>query len=353
MPEATTSPAGAPTVLARATIVDVAKAAGVSRQTVSNALNRPDRVAAPTLERVLDAVERLRFTPMVSAQQLRRQRASAAGFEVNPSHQGRLGHILDEFLVELTVDAPHHGIHVVAFAPDPADVVAGYRQTLASGLVDGFVLADTRHRDPRPDWLLEHEVPFVSFGRVWDRPELTRWVDVDGRAGLRTAVAHLVGNGYAHVGFLGWPAGSPVGDDRRAGWVEGLAAAGLGTSPEEAEEAVQDLDEATGAASRLLDRLDAVRRPAGSVALVCASDLLALGALRAVRSLGREPGRDVGVVGFDDTDVAAAMQLTSVHQPVAEAARAAWRMLLAPAGAPPVAQLLAPTLTVRASSIPG
>lgn len=342
-----------PSTASRATIVDVAKAAGVSRQTVSNALNRPDRVAPPTLERVLDAVERLRFTPMVSAQQLRRQRASAAGFEVNPSQHGRLGHILDEFLVELTVDAPRHGIHVVAFAPDPDDVVAGYRQTLASGLVDGFVLADTRHGDPRPDWLLAHEVPFVSFGRVWDKPELTRWVDVDGRAGLRTAVAHLADQGYAHVGFLGWPAGSPVGDDRRAGWVDGLAEAGLATSPEEAEEAVQDLDEATGAATRLLDHLGAVRRPAGSTAVVCASDLLALGALRAVRALGLEPGRDVGVVGFDDTDVAAAMQLTSVHQPVAEAARAAWRMLLAPAGTTPAAQLLAPTLTVRASSTPG
>jgi len=327
----------------RPTIVDVAEAAGVSRQTVSNALNRPHKVAPVTLERVLREIERLRFTPHVSAQQLRRQRASAYGFEVNPSGHRRLGHILDEFLVELTVSAPSHASHLVAFAPDPDDVIAGYRQTLASGLVDGFVLADTRHSDPRPPWLLEQHVPFVSFGRVWDLPELTRWVDVDGHAGVLQAVRHLAEAGYAQIGWLGWPAGSPVGDNRRQGWSDGLAELGV-TGDAPTAEAVQDLDEATDAAARLLDRLGP------DSAVVCASDLLALGVLRAVRNRGLEPGRDVGVVGFDDTDVAAAMQLTSVHQPVAEAARTAWDMLVDPTSTPgPV--LLEPSLTVRASSV--
>jgi LacI family transcriptional regulator len=327
----------------RATIVDVAAAAGVSRQTVSNALNSPHKVAPDTLERVLREVDRLRFTPHVSAQQLRRQRASAFGFEVNPSGHRRLGHILDEFLVELTVSAPADRGHLVAFAPDPDDVIAGYRKTLASGLVDGFVLADTRHDDPRPAWLLEHHVRFVSFGRVWDLPELTRWVDVDGRAGVLGAVRHLAEAGYGQIGWLGWPPGSPVGDERRQGWVDGLAAL-RSTAEAPSAESVQDLDEAIEAAERLLERLGP------DAAIVCASDLLALGALRAVRNHGLQPGRDVGIVGFDDTDVAAAMQLTSVRQPVAQAARTAWDLLLDPDSTPgPV--LLEPTLTVRASSV--
>jgi len=328
---------------ARPTIVDVASAAGVSRQTVSNVLNRPDRVAPDTLERVQREIDRLGFTPHVSAQQLRRKRAWAYGFEVNPSGHRRMGHILDEFLVELTVSAPSHTSHLLAFAPDPDDVVAGYRQTLASGLVDGFVLADTRQSDPRPPWLIEHEVPFVSFGRVWDLPELTRWVDVDGHAGVRGAVHHLVDAGYRQVGFLGWPAGSPVGDDRRRGWSDAVAELGLDASAPAAA-SVQDIDEATDAAEQLLGRLGP------DAAIVCASDLLALGALRAVRNRGLRPGADIGVVGFDDTDVAAAMGLTSVHQPVAEAARIAWDMLVDPARHPgPV--LLEPTLTIRASSL--
>ncbi|WP_323096227.1 LacI family DNA-binding transcriptional regulator [Intrasporangium sp. YIM S08009] len=340
MGEGTTTVPGA-----RPTIVDVASAAGVSRQTVSNVLNRPDRVAPDTLERVQREIDRLGFTPHVSAQQLRRKRAWAYGFEVNPSGHRRMGHILDEFLVELTVSAPSHTSHLVAFAPDPDDVVAGYRQTLASGLVDGFVLADTRPSDPRPPWLIEHAVPFVSFGRVWDQPELTRWVDVDGAAGVRGAVHHLVDAGYRQVGFLGWPAGSPVGDDRWRGWNDALMELGLDESAPAAA-SVQDIDEATDAAEELLGRLGP------DAAIVCASDLLALGALRAVRNRGLRPGADIGVVGFDDTDVAAAMSLTSVHQPVADAARIAWDMLVDPARHPgPV--LLEPTLTIRSSSLRG
>jgi LacI family transcriptional regulator len=329
----------------RSTIIDVARAAGVSRQTVSNVVNQPDKVAPATRERVEREIARLGFTPHVTARQLRRRRASAYGFEVNFAGHRRMGHVLDEFLVEMTVAAPAHGAHLVTFAPDQADVVAGYRTTLASGLVDGFVLADTRHDDPRPVWLLEHRVPFVSFGRVWDRPDLHAWVDVDGAAGVRAAVAHLLAAGYDRVGFLGWPAGSPVGDDRRAGWHAGLADAGLEPAEALVEESVQDHEQATAAAQRLLARLG----PGSAVA--CASDLLGLGVVRAARNAGLALGRDVGVVGFDDTDVADALGVTSVRQPLAEAARTAWQLLtdpLPPDQRQPV--LLTPTLTVRAST---
>lgn len=327
----------------RATIIDVARAAGVSRQTVSNTLNRPERVAPETLDRVNREIERLGFTPNVTAQQLRRRRASAYGFEVNPSGAARLGHVLDEFLVELTIAAPDHSSHLVTFAPAPEDVLEGYRHMLGTGLVDGFVLAHTRRGDPRPQWLRERAVPFVSFGRIWDSPGFEHWVDVDGRAGVRQAVTHLIEAGYRQVGFLGWPSGSAVGDDRRLGWLDGLAEAGL-TASAMVEESNQDLDEATEAAGRLLDRMGQ------DGAVICASDLLALGALRACRAHGLEPGRDAGVVGFDDTDVAEALQITSIRQPIQAAAAATWRMLHATgsAGIRPV--LLSPTLTLRHST---
>jgi DNA-binding LacI/PurR family transcriptional regulator len=327
----------------RATIVDVATAAGVSRQTVSNALNFPDRVAPGTLLRVHREIERLGFTPNAAAQQLRRRKASAYGFEVNPSGAGKMGHILDGFLVELTVAAPDHSCHLVTFAPDLANLLSGYDSILSTGLVDGFVLGDTRHDDPRPAWLLQNDVPFVTFGRIWDEPQMGRWVDVDGRAGMRLGVEHLLAQGYTSIAYLGWPDGSPVGDDRRRGWLGGLADAGLADSPI-AEETVQDLPAATAAADRLLGRLG----PDG--AILCASDLLALGALRAVRNRGLEPGRDIGVVGFDDSDVAEALQLTSLRQPLRQAAAEAWRIVHEKGTDLALTALLAPTLTVREST---
>jgi DNA-binding LacI/PurR family transcriptional regulator len=326
----------------RATILDVARAAGVSRQTVSNALNHPARVSPDTLDRVTREIRRLGFRPNATAQQLRRRRASAYGFEVNPAGVSRMGHILDEFLVELTGWAPSHTSHLVTFSAPADDELSAYHHMLGTGLVDGFVLANTRPGDPRPAWLIEHGVPFVAFGRIWDLPALTHWVDVDGRAGVREAVAHLATAGYRRVAFLGWPTGSPVGDDRRQGWVDGLETTGL-SDAELVEEAVQDLDEATSAAARLIDRLG------DGGAVVCASDLLALGVMRAARNRGLRPGADIGVVGFDDTDVADALQLTSIRQPLREAARAAWEVLLGPGDVTrPV--LLRPHLTIRSTT---
>jgi LacI family transcriptional regulator len=326
--------------------VDVAAAAGVSRQTVSNVLNSPERVARPTRERVTREIERLGFTPHAAAQQLRRRRAHAYGFDVDPSGIGGMGPVLSEFLVALTSSAPSHGSHLVTFSSRPGSVVQDYEQLLATGLVDGFVIGDTRLGDPRPDWLLERNVPFVAFGRAWDRPELDRWVDVDGRAGMQLGVSHLLGQGYESIGFLGWPAGSPVGDDRRRGWLAGLADAGLAADPM-AEEAAQDLGAATAAAGRLLDRLGPAR---GSIAVLCATDTFALGAHRAARARDLVPGRDVGIVGFDDSDIAVALDLTSLRQPLAEVAAHTWRLFESEQPGPDGSVLLTPTIVPRAST---
>src|SRR5262249_54263285 len=101
--------------------------------------------------------------------------------------------------------------------------------------------------------------------------------------------------------------------------------------------------------SRLLDRADA------PTALVCASDTLAMGALRALEACGMAPGRDIAVTGFDDTPTAAALPvgLTSVHQPLEDVAAAIVKLLdaeLSDAGAFDTGELLTPTLVVRGTS---
>src|SRR5687768_13959873 len=122
----------------------------------------------------------------------------------------------------------HCAYVVPSGSPGISPILHGYRQMWARRLVDAFVVADTHHDDPRPPWLEEHGIPYASFGRVWDDPTFTCWVDVDGAAGTRTAVEHCLGAGYATVAFLGWPPGSVVGDDRRHGWAQGCADAAGG-----------------------------------------------------------------------------------------------------------------------------
>ena len=329
----------------RATLVDVAAAAGVSRQTVSNVLNAPERVSPETAERVRVHIDRLSFRPNTAAQALRRRRAAALGLQVSCPDGHSLGTLAEPFLYELTAAARSRDVHVVTFsAADPDDPTAEYERLLGVRAVDGFLLTDTRHDDPRPRWLRAREVPHASFGRIWDEPEVRSWVDVDGCAGIAAGVHHLAEQGYRAVGFLGWPEGSPVGDDRRTGWRSACEARGWSTDGLAAT-ATQDVHAAAAAVAPVLDRLGE------GAALVCASDTLALGAWTAVRERGLRPGVDVGVVGFDDSAIAEAFDLTSLRQPLAEIAQTMLALLTDDVAAPPAeGALLQAAVVQRASS---
>ncbi|HEV7172248.1 LacI family DNA-binding transcriptional regulator [Pedococcus sp.] len=328
----------------RATVIDVARAAGVSRQTVSNVVNQPERVAADTLERVRREIARLGFRPSRAARNLKQERAGAWGLELKTAGAGRQGNLLVNFLVSLTTLSHRHDAHIVPFtAPDPEAPIAAYEDLLASRLADGFVLTDTRHGDPRPRWLRDSGVPFASFGRIWDDPTHAGWVDIDGAAGVDAAVRHLAGNGFERIGFLGWPPGSPVGDDRRAGWSRATLDLGLQRSDWQAT-AAQDFTLAAAAAGPLIDRLGR------GAAMVCASDALAVGAWMVLINRGWQPGLDFGLVGFDDGDLAAALDLSTVRQPLAEIAD---RVLALLGGeGDDVGLLIPPELVIRASSSP-
>ena len=294
---------------ARATVNDVASAARVSRQTVSNALKHPERVRPETLRRVHAEIERLGYSPSTAASSLRQQRAGAVGMELTGLGSQSLSDALAPFLVSLTIAAPSHECHIVTFGSDRGGpTLERYREMWRGRLVDAFVIMDTHHDDPRPTWLAGHGIPFASFGRVWDDPGFTAWADVDGRAGTESAVEHLVASGYGAIGFLGWPAGSLVGDERRDGWLTATARHGRGDPTLQAT-SNQVLQEAIDAAGPLVDRVG--RRGA----VVCASDMLALAVHHVLLSRGLAPGRDVGIVGFDGSQSALAHGLTSVAQP--------------------------------------
>lgn len=326
----------------RATLLDVAAASRVSRQTVSNALNNPERVAPETLQRVQAEIARLGFRPNRAARSLRRQRANALGFQVAPVNARPFANLLDPFLAALTEAAQRDDAHVITFVADDADVLATYEQLLSTQVVDGFVLSHTRHADPRAGWLRERRVPFVSFGQIWDDPTVTSWVDVDGRAGTAAAVEHLRERGYRRVAWLGWPDGSPVGEDRRAGWL--AAAAELDQDAGSLSGTTQqDALAAATAADPLLDRL------APGDAVACVSDVVALGVTLALGRRGLRPGADIGVTGFDDGDLAEVFGISTVRQPLADIAGLLIRLLESPTE-PPHGVLVTPTVVHRTST---
>lgn len=331
----------------RATINDVARAANVSRQTVSNVVNRPERVAVGTRERVAAEISRLGYRPSSAAKSLRQQRAGAIGIELNTLGAKARSEVVYPFVVDLSIQAREHACHIVTFGSEAATPsISGYEAMIRARLVDAFVLADTHHGDPRPAFLDAERIPYATFGRVWDEPGFTRWADVDGRAGTRMVTEHLLAQGYERIGFLGWPTGSATGDDRREGWRETLAAAGLLDESLTAE-TVQDLAQARRAAADLVARVG----PRG--AIVGVSDVVALGALHAAQGAGHTVGKDFGVTGFDGSSLAAMNDLTTLGQPLDLIAGHLLTMIscsLAGLPDPDAGVLVEPTLHPRASS---
>lgn len=339
-PPAPRSPSGS------VTMAMVARRAGVSTQTVSNALNTPDLLRPETLERVRQAVDEMGYRPHRAARSLRTRASRLIGYAIAPAVPGISTPVLDRFLHALSETADAAGYRLLLFAAGQGeDELGAYEELLREHGVDAFVLSGTERGDRRQAWLDRRGIPFVAFGRMWSEQDVGDWVDVDGAAGTEAATERLAAAGHHRIGFLGWPAGSGVGDDRAAGWERAMRARGLPVGGRRTE-SVEDVDAAARAARPLLD--------AGVTAVVAASDTLALGCYRELGARDGTPGRDVAVVGFDDSPVAPLLSpaLASVAQPLDAVGREAMRLLLArmadPAK-PPERVLLPPALVVRAS----
>lgn len=340
------------------TLADVAELAGVSRQTVSNAINNPDLLRPDTLIRVQEAIADLGYTPNRAARNLRTRASHLIGMRFTPAQEGTANATMDRFLhalVEATDDA---GYHLLLFAGDDEDPVAGYGALLRSTAVDAFVVTDTYLGNPQSTWLDERRAPFVAFGRPWDDPHAHHaWVDVDGAAGTRMATEHLLALGHTRIGWIGWHKDSPIGEDRRAGWTTAMRERGLPTSGL-ASRVEDTIGSGHDAAAALLDQRcesrdgDDLGPP---TAFVCASDTLAMGALHLFSERGLRPGADIALVGFDDSQVAQTVPggLTSVRQPLEDAAVEIVKALSGLLATPPVRSdgvLLEPTIALRGSA---
>ncbi|MEU2728576.1 LacI family DNA-binding transcriptional regulator [Streptomyces griseoviridis] len=329
------------------TLASVAQHSGVSPQTVSNALNSPDLLAPETLARVRRSIEILDYRPHQAARSLRTNASRLIGFEMQPGAFGLVGPAMEDFLHALSERADESGYGVLLFGGATArqDEIERYDELLRKRSVDAFVLTNTRRGDPRPGLLRKRGIPFVTFGR-WSARGPEDWVDVDGAHGTAAAVDHLVGLGHRKIAFLGWPKGSGVGDDREQGWKGAMLRHGLSVR---------------GLRFRALDDADAAREAvegifsAGVTAVVAASDTLALGCYQALRLLDLVPGRDVAVIGFDDSAASKLLSpgLSSVRQPLKEVGHSCVRLLLARVEQPrrdPEQVLLQPELIVRESA---
>ncbi|MDJ0752372.1 MAG: LacI family DNA-binding transcriptional regulator [Ardenticatenaceae bacterium] len=332
------------------TLKDVASQAGVSYQTVSKVLNGKANVTPETESRIWDAVEMLGYKPNVSARNLRTQSSHLIGYAWRALDENRP--VLDRFLYKAAQTAEEHGYHLLTFLIGSDDLMdtQTYQAMYDRRQVDGFLLADTNQNDPRIAYLIEQGIPFTSFGQAnknWD----FCWVDVDGQDGIEQVVDHLLERGHQRIAMLGWPAESQTGQHREAGYRSKMKEAGL---PLETEWMVR-VDNTVQAGAEGVRQLLALPTDKHPTAVVCISDVIAIGAMNGLAAAGLQVGQDIAVTGYDDIPMSEFLHppLTTVRQPITAVGQAVVDLLLKQINNQSIEQkgiLLKPRLVVRRSS---
>jgi LacI family transcriptional regulator len=329
-----------------ATIHDVARYAGVSAGTVSNVLNRPGYVAAPTRERVLAAIADLGFTPIQHARKFPAGRQRTLGLA--------LADLANPFFVDVALgaeaEAKSLGVGVVMIHNgDDAGREQDNLEVLVQQRVHGIMIAPVRADAAALDRLDARDIPLVYVDRVDERSKRC-WVKTDDVAGGRLAGQHLLALGHRDVAFVGNLGTSAQVDRRFEGFAAPLAEAGI--VPERVVTDSWRITDGRQAGAAL------AARPPGELptAIMCGNDLIALGVLLEFARRGIRAPDDVSIVGFDDLSwsEAATVPLTTVRQPREELGRHAVRLLLdeIDRGEAHTHQheLLVPELVIRASS---
>ncbi|MGW0809292.1 LacI family DNA-binding transcriptional regulator [Nonomuraea sp. NPDC002799] len=338
------------------TLEDVARAAGVSRATVSRVINGIRNVDPAIQEVVRRSIAETGYVPNQAARSLVTRRAGAIALVVSgaggepaenpfPSQVfadpffGRVAGGVVGFLRPL-------GIHPILMFAETEETRRQVIAYLRQGNADGALLVSTHGADPLPHLLVEARLPAVLFARP-ARPLPISYVDLGHRAGARLAADRLVARGCRRVATIAGPLDVPAAQDRLAGFQEAMAVHGHPCVP------VAEGNFTPASGESAMERLLAEHADLDGV--FAANDVMAQGALAALRRHGRRVPDEVAVVGFDDSSVAVACvpPLTTVRHPVEDMAAEMGRLLLAhldDPGQPPTSKIFEPSLVVRDSA---
>ncbi|CAI3797237.1 LacI family DNA-binding transcriptional regulator [Pseudarthrobacter sp. MM222] len=331
-----------------ASVKDVAALAGVSVGTVSNVLNRPEKVSADVMSRVQAAIEKLGFVRNDAARQLRAGMSHSIGLVVLDAG--------NPFFTELARGAEdraaaEHFTVLVGNSNEDAGREGAYLDLFEQQRVRGVLLSPVGNVLPRLEQLRGRGIPTVLVDRQTENLSFSS-VAVDDLAGGEMAAAHLLSLGRRRIAFVGGPSGIRQVADRLSGARKATQQVSEATLEVVETESLTVLSgRAAGEAIRL--------RPAGMRpdAIFAANDLLAMGVLQGLMLMGDvQVPKEIALIGYDDIEFAAAavVPMSSIRQPSALIGSTALELLLreasAEAGFVPTQIVFPPELVVRAST---
>ncbi|MEJ3653665.1 LacI family DNA-binding transcriptional regulator [Actinomycetes bacterium KLBMP 9759] len=323
----------------RPTMSDVARLAGVHKATASRALNpaTSSQVNPTTARRILAVAKQLGYTPNTTARSLRTSRTFTVGVLIpdltNPLFPPIVRGIENVLF-------PRGYTALVANTDNDADREAAHFDTLLARQVDGFILATGRRTHPLVQSAHDRGIATVMVNRGTD-PPMFPLVTGDDTAGITAVVDHLAELGHRRVAHLAGPVSLSTGLARTKAYLSAVAAHRI--PPAVVETTTYSAPAGFDAMRKLLDAADPL-----PTAVVAANDLIALGALRAIRAHGLSCPDDISLTGFNDMPFLDELSppLTSVRVPQYELGTESARLLLEQIdGGPAVAKTL--TLPVR------
>ncbi|MEU2113066.1 LacI family DNA-binding transcriptional regulator [Streptomyces sp. NPDC087659] len=335
-----------------ARLADIAAQAGVSEATVSRVLNGKPGVASTTRESVLAALDVLGYERPVK---LRRRSAGLVGL-ITPELENPIFPALAQVIGQALTRQGY--TPVLATQTPGGSTEDELTEMLVDRGVSGIIFVSGLHADTTADMqryekLRAQGVPFVLVDGFSPQVQAP-FISPDDRAAMQLAVTHLVSLGHTRVGLALGPRRFVPVLRKIEGFVKAVRdQLGLDERQIESEliqHSLYTLEGGQAAASALMDR--------GCTAVVCASDMMALGAIRAARQRGLEVPGDISVVGFDDSPLIAFTDppLTTVRKPVPAMGQAAVRTLLEEIGGTPAPHsefVFMPELVVRGSTAAG
>lgn len=283
----------------RATSKDVARLANVSRTTVSLVLNNvPDvRLSHTTRIRVMNAARELNYHPNVQGKKLASGKSSTLGLVM---WQDTVQTLTDSYLLKLILgverSAEQAGFRVMMKPIEP-ETSPHYGQLIRENHVDGILLSSPRYDDKEIIHITEEGFPVVLIGQLPGHE--IPFVDIDSTYGAKNATQYLIHQGHKHIAMI---AHAPLEYDsarqRIEGYQQALTEAGL--EPDDNLLRYGSFTPASGY-DAMTELLDVDRRP---TAVFISSDLLAMGAMQAIKYAGLKIPSDIAVVGFDDIPLA-------------------------------------------------
>jgi LacI family transcriptional regulator, galactose operon repressor len=312
----------------RVTITELARASGVSVGTVSRALNGYTDVRPETRERIMRLARELDYTPGAAARSLVTQRSHVIGvvLDTGEGHPDLQHPFFHEVLVGIKNEIGASGFDLLLFASERPGNGYGphsYLKRCRHHNVDGVVLMGVDAQDPEVQRVVRSELPAVGVDVELTGPRTT-YAMSDNVDGAVLAVRHLHAAGHRRIATITGLLGTRPGADRLGGYRRAIQELGLAYR----DEYVAYGDFYTDSGRQAMERLIALPEP--PTAIFAASDMMALGAIRAASQAGLSVPRDVSVVGFDDIQLADHMNppLSTLRQDKAGLGRAAGAALV-------------------------